>query len=501
MSAFLSDTNRRIIPRWRDFRITLATGELDGVEIAAPRQLNARSYFDAKIADWVAHRSLETAAEVVAAAVVIGREAEATEAATFVLESKRTATPAVEALARIALSPSSDKTSGAASLETADPAINQELARQRVHALRVSANEASRNSFLWVDLARAYSALGQPQQAVRAMGIALKLTPTNRFVLRSAARLFVHIDEPDRAHELLRRNEATREDPWLLASEIAVASVAERTPFFVRSARQLLDSASHAAAQTTELASALGTLELPSGSTRSARRLFRRSLSEPTENAVAQASWAARQDPGVVIEAAHLQTPRSFEARAWKDLASAQWRLSIENCRLWLYDEPFSSRPAQMGSYIASVAEEDFRLAETFARAGLQANPDDPMLVNNLVFALANEGRLDEASELFAEISRPGSTRSLEGTLLATEGLLRFRTGELKAGRELYVEAVRHFEDQRLRALAALHLAREEMLSGSGEAAGMLKFAEATSGDASSPEVMAMLERLRKRLK
>jgi len=153
-----------------------------------------------------------------------------------------------------------------------------------------------------------------------------------------------------------------------------------------------------------------------------------------------------------------------------------------------------------MGSYVASVAEEDFHLAEDFARAGLQANPDDRMLANNLVVALANQDRLDEAREWFARIPRPGQPQTIEGTLLATEGLLKFRSGDLVKGRELYLEAMRNFEDGRHRALAAVHLAREEVISGSREAEVMMRLAEAASSSVKYPEITLMLQRLRRRL-
>jgi hypothetical protein len=56
------------------------------------------------------------------------------------------------------------------------------------------------------------------------------LAPNHRFALRSAARFFLHVGKPDDAQTILRRSEATRRDPWLMAAEIAVSTVADRTP-------------------------------------------------------------------------------------------------------------------------------------------------------------------------------------------------------------------------------------------------------------------------------
>jgi hypothetical protein len=55
------------------------------------------------------------------------------------------------------------------------------------------------------------------------MMTALQLAPQNRHVLRSAARLFLHVGDPECAHDLVARNDATKNDPWLIAAEIAIA--------------------------------------------------------------------------------------------------------------------------------------------------------------------------------------------------------------------------------------------------------------------------------------
>ena len=313
--------------------------------------------------------------------------------------------------------------------------------------------------------------LGQRDQSIRAMERALALVRENRFVLRSAARLFVHVDEPDRAHQLVVHADSTRGDPWLLAAEIAVATVAGRRPLFVRQGRQVLGGQDYPALHTTELASAIATVEMTAGDVKTARRPFKDSLVDPTDNSLAQAGWAATKMAGVEVAPELMRKPRSFEARALRESREGQWRSAIRQCEDWLLDEPFSSRPAVLGSYLASVAEQDYRLSGQLAERGLRANLGDPLLLNNLAVALANEGRVDEAIKIFNEIgSIADETRP---TFLATEGLLNFRSGRVDSGRRLYLDAIaqaRRKGDRRTEALATLHLAREELLAGTEKA-------------------------------
>lgn len=497
MSLFVSDKDRRVIPRWRNFRTTADTGELDGVRVA-PQMLEDGGFFGEKIRAWEEAKSVETAAELVAAALVLGRGGEAAEAARLILSSTSDATPAVQSLARTLLRPGRE----AEALDEAggEAEVREEMLRLRARTLREQLVETPRNAFLWVDLARVYATLGQAVHAMRAMDRALKLLPSNRFVLRSASRLFVHLDEPDRADDMLRRREVTRVDPWVLAAEIGVATVAGRSSPFVKTARQILESAGRPPSHTAELASAIATLELEAGNLREARRLFRQSLADPNDNAVAQAGWAARRLSGIEVPPKLLEVRRSFEARAFKDFYAGWWKGALRNAENWLLDEPFSSRPAVLGSYVAMVAVEDYRLAEAFVRRGLSANRDDPVLLNNLVVALADQGSLREAESVFSKISSPGHGRA-ETALLATEGLLHFRRGELDRGRALYRMAMERAEDEAMRARAALHLAREEILAGTGEAEPALRRAGVEAAGVERPDIRQLLDRLEGLLK
>ncbi len=495
MNLLVPDKDRRVIPRWREFRTTLETGELDGRPVDL-KVFESREYFEEKLEQWRDDRGIETAADLVTAALVLGRHRDAEDAARFLLLPDGQATEAVKVVAEIVLAPE-DQVGRVRLGELKDIDTEAEVVRLRIRSLREQLRDDPRNGLHWVDLSRAYSMLGQRNGSVRAMERALALTRDNRFVLRSAARLFVHIDEPDRAHQVVMRADSTREDPWLLSAEIAVAAVAERKPLLVRQGRHLLAQGDFPPVQTTELSSALATLEMSTGDMKKARRLFRDSLVDPTDNSLAQAGWAATKMTGVDVPSQLLEKPRSFEARALQETLEGHWHSAIRQYQEWLVDEPFSSRPAIFGSYLASIVEDNYRLAEEFALRGLRANPKDPILLNNLAVALVGEGRLDDARATFSKIGEaPEDFRSM---LSATEGLFKFRTGNADEGRRLYQEAMtqaRRIGDRRTEALAAVHLAREEVLAGTDHARESLRAAAKACEGVDRLEVLHMLRQI-----
>lgn len=479
MSSFFSDKNRRIIPRWRESRATIQSGEVDLPTSKRPRSRPERKSLEEKLGEWERNQSVATAADVVAAAVTSGNILAAREPADFLLRSTSSATPAVKRVAQRVLG--TDKQLQDTQAISSEPGISDAADKQdfrrTIHRLRGELQESPRNVLTWVDLARAYTILGQPMPAVRAMEIALRLTPNNRFVLRSATRLFIHIGEPDRAHQLLRNTDVVTRDPWLLAAEISAASLAERTSRLIRRGRNILTAGDLPATEFTELASSIGTMDLTAGDLRAARRLFGLSLQEPTENAVAQAEWASRHSNVVHVAVELAEARKAYEAQAWKGYLAGQWGDALVFCRQWLMEEPFSSWPAQMGSYLAVVGLDDFRAAETFVRQGLLANPGDPMLINNLVVALADQGRLDDAEKEFRKITRPDEPE-LGAAITATEGLLAFRRGSYEVGRSFYMAALDRLpKGSPRRALAAHYLAREEVIAGTGGAPSALELA------------------------
>lgn len=507
MSDFLLDAERRIVPRWRNAADTVRHGETEPVVAQGPAP-TAREpdqtidHLQERLDAWAANRTLAFAADVLSSAFVLGRHRESADVARFVIDQRSSATPQLRKLALGILNREA-VADGAVPGDSGDPEAIDATGEARIgiRTTRQRLRGYPRNAVVWMDLARHYSTLGLTDRAVRAMSVALALAPDHRLTLRAATRLHVHNQDPDEAVWLLRRSRSTPDDPWLMAAEIAASMVADKPSRFAKHGRQLLKSGRFGPFQTAELAAALGSLELEEGATRAGRKLFQEALREPTENTVAQAEWASRTMKLQLIEPSHPNLPHSYEARAWEHYESGRWRDVLDQAWRWFRDEPFSSRPAMMGSYVASVVLADWEGAEQFARFGLAANPDDQMLWNNRAFALASADKVSDAIRAYKHMSGAELLDDQQRSVWsATGGLIQYRLGNHAEGRRMYDEAIelaRRSGHHAQAALALAILAREELRARRPGAAVLLAAAEAASRKEPRHGIPAVIERIR----
>ena len=463
MAGFSTDEDRKVIPRWRTFDETLRLGELNSAVSPRACQQVTSDFLSSKIMAWREHRTVSHAADLVGAALTLGREKEAAEAARFLLQDDLNVSPWARELSERALKTPESTVPSPKELE-------EEILHERVRTLRHLLRAEPRDPITWVELSLTYAILGLGKQAARSMTVALQLAMNNRFVLRSASRLWIYLEDPEKAHDLIARADRTIHDPWLLAAEVAIGSVAGRKPRFIKAARRMFTDKRFSPIHISELASAVATLELDSGSVKKSRRLFDLSLKCPTENSIAQAAWASRRNSSIIrLNDKHLDLPNAFEARSWSFYHQSQWERAIKELRLWQFDQPFSSRPSIHGSYVSAIALEDYKTSEWFAKCGLMANPADFTLLNNLAFARINRGDMEGAKKALSRVDYSRLSDQDRAVLRATQGLLKFRTGDVARGRQLYSDArskARKMQDQdggRLLALASMFHAIEEI--------------------------------------
>lgn len=484
-----------MIPRWRDARTTGALGELDSATQGEARNLGGEDFFEEKIDLWNQQHGLGFAADLVGSALVLGRFEEADEAAKFIVAKKDKASAAMFAIASRVL----DFEKAVPFENKLSPSQQRPLLISTIQESRTKLREDPRNAIAWTDLARAYTSLGADEKANRAMHMAISLAGSNRFVLRSASRLAIHVKDRDRAHDLLRRNPATPDDPWLLASEIAAADLSGRTSRFVKRGRQIISSGEFEPFHLTELATAIASLELKSGNSKAARKLFQTALTKPTENSLAQIEWASERLSGLVINQDKFKIPYSHEARALYSHSAADWSTAVAESESWLSDEPFSSRPAVLGSFIAAEHLENFERSERICRDGLIASPTDTTLLNNLAFALANQGNIEEAQRTLDMISLSGVPLATEVCRNATQGFIAFRSGDYLRGRESYEKAIMKANAGNLVSFqirAAVHYAREELSVDKDRAARILKTVLSLAKPVRDPDLTGVLQRL-----
>ena len=326
-----------------------------------------------------------------------------------------------------------------------------------------------RNVLAWLDMARAYSILGVDEKSISCIERALYLAPNHRYILRAATRLFVHLNEKERAYYLIVNNPRTSVDPWLIATELSLAKLIDVSPKYLRKGRELVESNKFEPKNLTELKSAIGTFFFYENELRLARKNIRQSLKSPTDNSVAQAQWINNHHIEVPVTYSNFDVPFSYEARTWRNLSESQWETARSECLNWLNDEPFSSQPAEVGSYIGVSLVDDFKFAESCAKAGISAHSNNPTLLNNLTVALAYQDEVEKAKEYFNKINID-KVQSYKYVYTATRGLLHFRERDYKKGRLAYDKAESMAPDKSSKQRVALFRAREELNARTPEA-------------------------------
>ena len=435
------DRPRNVIPRWRKFVTAVEVGELG----TPPREAQAQSELPTdlarRLAGWRPADAAVYSADLLSAALVAGREEMVGAAAQELLKNEDPKAVLQRIAARRALSgcPPPRARQGAV-----PPSSVQSTIRTRIIAERSLLRYSPDNPIAWTELAHAYTAIGERAKAERCLRAACQLAPDNRFVLRSATRFWIHAGDAQRSLWLLRRSARTRVDPWLLAAELAASRVCDQPPRDAKKAERLLERRRGLTIHLSELAAALAMLEFQHGHMRRARNLFFRALEQPTENALSQAIYfndSARSPKLDLIIQSHLSVPRGYEAVARVRYSEGVWDQAVEAYENWLGDEPFATRPAVDGSFVATLALEDHERAVAIAKRGLRANPGNRRLENNLAVAQLHLNQIPEAARIVARLPARVDNARAQASMTATRGLLAFREGEPEQGARLYLEA------------------------------------------------------------
>ncbi|MET3879724.1 hypothetical protein [Chitinophaga sp. OAE865] len=474
---------RRVIPNWRDFKRTCQLGELNFTNsIPSNKRLNFN--IDRAIADWKRDENIGNAADLINAAFISGinDSQEIREAINFIHQNKNAASPSLLSLtARIFPEniPNNQTSLLELDIETVNGFknfINNNTLHKLIHKTKLITHNESHNPISWVELARLYSMVGQEGKAEKAINIALSLSPHNRFVLRSATRLFIHNEKFDKALFFLRKSDRTKADPWLTSAHIATSSMMERFSPLINSGKMLLASNNFSNYDLTELASTIGTLELKNSSFKNARPYIEKAKLAPNDNSLAQLEWLSKEDNRLLFNPQNFtNVVNPFEAFAIDHLQKGNWKEAFTNCLKWFLDIPYSKRPVQLGAYIAGSLLDDIETAITLLQAGIKANPNDPVILNNLIYyhIISNDTK---SAELYLNNLKSINVQNLSDEnkvmLLATFGLVAFRTSQNKKGEELYERAISSAEPLKTKYMkisATLNYARELIISNSSK--------------------------------
>lgn len=313
------------------------------------------------------------------------------------------------------------------------------------------------NPLALLDYAQFQLAVGKKRASERALKTALSLSPNNRIILRTLARFLVHIKEAEHAHRLIYRHANTLHDPWLMASEIALANAAGTKSRFIMSGQQYLKTRPDInPAHITELAGAIAVEELHSGHMKSAREIYMKALFAPNDNVIAQAV-TCRDEFGIDLhtQAVTQAIQSSSEALTLQAMLDFKPELMLEYAAIWHAEESFSSRPIQLLAMIYAYTG-DFTNGLRWIQAGLIANPDDPGLLVSLAYIYAQLGKEKESFAAMNKLLNADAAYS--PYCMATTGLIQYSHGRYEIGDNLYERAIIEFKKRNLHAVATFCL-------------------------------------------
>jgi tetratricopeptide (TPR) repeat protein len=354
MNKSIVELPRRVIPRWRSFFQTVAQKELDQTGIRKSSKVDAQEVEKLE-RNWKTSRSEHSAGELVSAVLFAEPTSSSKEAAEYLLKSA-SASPISKDIALIVLGEAPPDSALRNTRNLPSPAA-------WLKSLRKILKINPLDSYRWVEMALAYTKVGELQKADRALKVALGTSRDDRYVFRSLTRFKQHQSRPEEAVRILARSQRVRFDPWLLAAYVAAATVANIPVRFQKEAKGLISSANFSEFDRAELRAALATIELEHGNEKRARKLFQQALSMPTENVVAQALWVSFRSTSIVVEPLKSLPPRNFEGDALQALFSSNWSLAFERSKDWLSDEGcldhcLSSRVATHDTLLSSAGLE-----------------------------------------------------------------------------------------------------------------------------------------------
>lgn len=432
---------RRLIPKWRPIATTLQTP--DAVPLPVTRSqppAGDHDEFERAINHWRQNKTLGALGDLLSFGV---HQDLAEKVAALGYEALQSGAPFTRVQQLLIQDIAQHQGLIPALFEGAVPSSNTEHPFQApIRTARALLKSAPDNALALLDYAQLQAAIGRVGRAERAIRTAMALRPDNRLVLRTAARFFVHAGKADIGHALIRRHSRTVTDPWLMASEIALADAAKvQSQFLSKGKRFLFDHKKIPAGQLTELAGAVSMAEYASGNLKRARETQRQALVAPNDNVIAQAvemrGKLGLELDGLAIERAIAASSEARVLQAWIDTAPDD---VTKFAREWHVIEPFSSRPVQiMSTLFAYQGRNDEALL--WIHAGLLADPTDQGLLINKAYAHALCKDYDATTDVLRRLK---STKQpeVEPFRLAIEGLMAYQQGAYPAGDRFYADAV-----------------------------------------------------------
>ena len=469
MANFFKFKDRRVIPNFRSFQKTARIGGLKSSFNNIERSLLHDPHISYLSDEWSVQNNLGLASEILSTGLLVDPNSLfVKEAASYVLNQEKASKSQIllsqHILANEVTHLEDEKTLSWFIEENHIKTIYARISKYKKQCI-----DFPRDALSYVELSWLYLILGQIEQANKNMSVALNLGGQNRYVLRSAIRLFVHFGEFDMAQYYLRKYKFLKFDPQILSAEIALATLRNRNSPFLKFGQGLIDLNKFSAYGLTELSAALGTVELIDGSLKSSKKYFETALLDPNDNSLAQVEWATNEASLFNFDLTDFKSvAHNYEAFTIDSYYRNDWKGALQGAEKWFIDSPFSTRPIRLASFVALTYLDKPELAISFCKAGLSTHPFNPSLINDLSYALGLLNRIEEASKYLNQINIKDVTDSVvKNVLIATKGLIEFRKGNDELGRTFYLKSIENLKSLNkddLSKIATLNYIREELL-------------------------------------
>lgn len=471
MASIHSNQGRFVLPNWTDFRSTVLSGECDpfSANIQVPFKTSF-IFINDYIGKWERSHSVSDAADLISACIANGQVCpQAVTAATEILGGDWDLPYSLACAAHKILGHKTKQDKIAEVKTGTREIISQQInvAREQIRFLKSVVSQYNYNYIAYCELARNYANVGQIEQAHKMMNVATYLAPHSRYVVRCAVRLYSMTKDFDIAHDVLIKSSIFKQDPWLLASDVALRTYVKKPLPSLRHINNILKSTQYTPFSVSELASAIGTIELNDGNYKKCRELFRQAVRKPCSNTITQVGWIESERPDCQL---HLDGISYIGAETlyWVELGKNNYTEARKAALNWFMESPYDKEALINAASVSYNYLKDYSTAISILDRGIQAHPQDLVMLNNLAYTYALNGNVRKAEEILNRVSVLKISEQNDIVCnFATQGLVAFRNNEMSKGAALYEKAMDYaIGDKNLKAKAKLNYLREQVRSG-----------------------------------
>lgn len=434
------ERKRSIVPRWRSMLNTPTIETITTPRFADYPGITSQQ-FSSLVQEWRKQGRAEDAVDIMDAGIASGNRALAVEGAKRVLSFSASLKPRVVNRANVIIYGSKDYSDVS---KLPENEYDEEQIYKKISNIKKQIYDNPRNTLAHVEVARLYSRIAQFDKAEKNLLIAVSIDPNDRFVLRACARFFTMIHNEREALKILWASESIRYDPWIQSAELAVADLAGKSTKFSHNAAKRVLNRGIILRNESELATGWVSREIaPKHQTRELVKRLHRTLTDPTENALAQGVW--------LLDASGVQFRESFpdvkfgddayEATALSLIEAENFEEAEKAAQKWYMDQPFQVRAA------IELANTNFTYLHNWVKSfqvskeALKIHNGNWILVNLACISSVYNNDFEEYSKYLKIFENIQNGFEQEAFLLAARGVGDIRRGRYYDGVQNYLKA------------------------------------------------------------